>query len=312
MPKVSVIVPNYNYGRFLSQRMESILSQTFQDMEIILLDDCSTDNSQAILSQYTTHPLVSHIVFNEKNSGSPFAQWQKGIDLAQGEYIWIAESDDYCEPTLLATLVDSLNQYPTAAIAFAGAILVDENGNSIEREFDYWHKHEDCSIRFYSSKSYFHKLLMWRCSVYNASGALFRRDLYLHIDKRYATLRYCADWLFWIEMTLCGDVVEIRKKLNRFRMHTDSVTARFEKTKGVFEEQLIIAHRLWSLPFINRYRLSLARGAFYKKVKRMFPDAEHRKEPMRKIKALGVKHSDYLLERIIKSLHQVCPFLYHL
>ena len=153
---------------------------------------------------------------------------------------------------------------------------------------------------------------MWRCSVYNASGALFRRDLYLHIDKRYATLRYCADWLFWIEMTLCGDVVEIRKKLNRFRMHTDSVTARFEKTKGVFEEQLIIAHRLWSLPFISRYRLSLARGAFYKKVKRMFPDAEHRKEPMRKIKVLGVKHSDYILERIIKSLHQVCPFLYHL
>ena len=312
MPKVSVIVPNYNYGRFLSQRMESILSQTFQDMEIILLDDCSTDNSQAILSQYATHPLVSHIVFNEKNSGSPFAQWQKGIDLAQGEYIWIAESDDYCEPTLLATLVDSLNQYPTAAIAFAGAILVDANGNSTEREFDYWHKYEDGSVRFYSSKSYFHKLLMWRCSVYNASGALFRRDLYLHIDKRYATLRYCADWLFWIEMTLCGDVVEIRKKLNRFRMHTDSVTARFEKTKGVFEEQLIIAHRLWSLPFINRYRLSLARGAFYKKVKRMFPDAEHRKEPMCKIKALGVKRSDYLLERIIKSLHQVFPFLYHL
>lgn len=312
MPKVSVIVPNYNYGRFLSQRMESILSQTFQDMEIILLDDCSTDNSQAILSQYTTHPLVSHIVFNEKNSGSPFAQWKKGIDLAQGEYIWIAESDDYCEPTLLATLVDSLNLYPTAAIAFAGAILVDANGNSTGREFDYWHKHEDSSIRFYSSKSYFRKLLMWRCSVYNASGALFRRDLYLHIDKRYATLRYCADWLFWIEMTLCGDVVEIRKKLNRFRMHTDSVTARFEKTKGVFEEQLIIAHRLWSLPFISRYRLSLARGAFYKKVKRMFPDAEHRKEPMRKIKVLGVKHSDYILERIIKSLHQVCPFLYHL
>ena len=312
MPKVSVIVPNYNYGRFLSQRMESILSQTFQDMEIILLDDCSTDNSQAILSQYATHPLVSHIIFNEKNSGSPFAQWQKGIDLAQGEYIWIAESDDYCEPTLLATLVASLNQYPTAAIAFAGAILVDENGNSIEREFDYWHKYEDGSVRFYSSKSYFRKLLMWRCSVYNASGALFRRDLYLHIDKRYATLRYCADWLFWIEMTLCGDVVEIRKKLNRFRMHTDSVTARFEKTKGVFEEQLIIAHRLWSLPFISRYRLSLARGAFYKKVKRMFPDAEHRKEPMRKIKVLGVKHSDYILERIIKSLHQVCPFLYHL
>ena len=152
MPKVSVIVPNYNYGRFLPQRLESILSQTFQNMEIILLDDCSTDNSQAVLSQYATHPLVSRIVFNEKNSGSPFAQWRKGIDLAQGEYVWIAESDDYCEPTLLATLVRALDQYPTASIAFAGAVLVDENGKPTGREFDYWHRHEDGSVRFYPSK----------------------------------------------------------------------------------------------------------------------------------------------------------------
>ena len=94
-------------------------------------------------------------------------------------------------------------------------------------------------------------------------------------------------------------------------MHTDSVTARFEKTKGVFEEQLIIAHRLWSLPFINQYRLSLARGAFYKKVRRMFPDAQKRNEAMQRAKALGVKRSDYLLERIIKSLHQIFPFLYY-
>ena len=311
MPKVSVIVPNYNYGRFLPQRLESILSQTFQNMEVILLDDCSTDNSQAVLSQYATHPLVSRIVFNEKNSGSPFAQWRKGIDLAQGEYVWIAESDDYCEPTLLATLVRALDQYPTASIAFAGAVLVDENGKPTGREFDYWHRHEDGSVRFYPSKSYLRKLLMWRCSIYNAAGVLFRRDLYLQIDKRYAGLRYCADWLFWIEMALRGDVVEVRKKLNRFRMHNDSVTARSEKTKGVFEEQLIIAHRLWTLPFIGSYRLSLARGAFYKKIKRMFPDVQNRKEPMQRAKALGVKRSDYVLERIIKSIHQVIPILYH-
>ena len=112
-------------------------------------------------------------------------------------------------------------------------------------------------------------------------------------------------------MALRGDVVEVRKKLNRFRMHNDSVTARSEKTKGVFEEQLIIAHRLWALPFIGSYRLSLARGAFYKKIKRMFPDVQNRKEPMQRAKALGVKRSDYVLERIIKSIHQVIPFLYH-
>ena len=84
-PKVSVIVPNYNYGRYLTERIESILAQTYQNFELILLDDASSDSSIDILRQYQDHPKVSHCLVNEQNSGSPFPQWQKGIDLAQGE-----------------------------------------------------------------------------------------------------------------------------------------------------------------------------------------------------------------------------------
>ena len=102
-PKVSVIVPNYNYARYLKARIDSILNQTFQDFELILLDDCSTDNSAEVLEGYRTHPLVAHLVVNTQNTGSPFAQWFRGIGLAQGEYIWIAESDDLAEPTFLET-----------------------------------------------------------------------------------------------------------------------------------------------------------------------------------------------------------------
>ena len=72
-PLVSVIVPNYNYARYLEERIESILAQSFQDFELILLDDCSTDESRSILERYATHPKVSHYVPNEHNSGSPFA-----------------------------------------------------------------------------------------------------------------------------------------------------------------------------------------------------------------------------------------------
>ena len=100
MPTVSVVVPNYNHGRFLPQRIDSILGQTFQDFELILLDDCSTDNSRMILSSYAGDPRV-RIEFNSANSGSPFKQWNKGVRLARGEYVWIAESDDYAEPRFL-------------------------------------------------------------------------------------------------------------------------------------------------------------------------------------------------------------------
>ncbi len=105
MPKVSVIVPNYNHESFLQQRIDSILNQTYQDFELILLDDASSDASISIIENYRYEEKVSEIVLNTVNSGSPFKQWIKGIKLAKGEFIWIAESDDFAEPTFLETTV---------------------------------------------------------------------------------------------------------------------------------------------------------------------------------------------------------------
>src|SRR6478735_6868594 len=101
MPTVSVIVPNYNHAAYLPARINSILQQTYTDFELILLDDCSADNSREILENFRHHPKVSHIVYNEVNSGTTFKQWNKGIGLSKGKYIWIAESDDNCEAGLL-------------------------------------------------------------------------------------------------------------------------------------------------------------------------------------------------------------------
>src|SRR5215469_17881071 len=103
-PRVSVVVPNYNHAQFLPKRIDSILGQSFQDFEVILLDDCSTDDSRSILSQYSAPPRV-RLEFNQTNSGSPFKQWNKGVRLANGKYIWIAESDDYADERLLERLL---------------------------------------------------------------------------------------------------------------------------------------------------------------------------------------------------------------
>ncbi|MDR1783951.1 MAG: glycosyltransferase, partial [Dysgonamonadaceae bacterium] len=99
--KVSVILPNYNHARFLEQRIQSIVDQTFQEFELIILDDCSTDDSRGIIENYRDNPKVSQIIYNEQNSGSTFKQWIKGINAAKGEYIWLAESDDWAENDFL-------------------------------------------------------------------------------------------------------------------------------------------------------------------------------------------------------------------
>src|ERR1700754_4049695 len=92
-PRVSVIVPNYNHERFLQRRLDTIFSQHYQEFEVIILDDRSGDGSLDILRKYSHHPKVSHNIYNAENSGSTFVQWRKGLQLAKGEFVWIAESD---------------------------------------------------------------------------------------------------------------------------------------------------------------------------------------------------------------------------
>lgn len=103
-PLVSIIIPNYNHARFLDERMQSVLGQTYQNFEVIILDDRSTDNSREVIEKYRSNPKVRKILFNDTNSGSPFRQWKKGMELASGEIVWIAESDDHCEDTFLEKL----------------------------------------------------------------------------------------------------------------------------------------------------------------------------------------------------------------
>ena len=121
LPLVSVVVPNYNYKRYLNLRIQSILQQTYQNIELILLDDASTDGSEEVLSDYQGHAKVSHILLNEHNTGNPFKQWFKGMQLAKGKYIWIAEADDLCELTFLEKVVPLMEKYQQAAVCFAGS-----------------------------------------------------------------------------------------------------------------------------------------------------------------------------------------------
>ncbi|MBC5786405.1 glycoside hydrolase family 99-like domain-containing protein, partial [Ramlibacter sp. USB13] len=96
MPKVSVIVPNYNHAPYLRRRLDSIYGQTYRNIEVILMDDCSCDGSRALMQEYAqANADITRTLFNEVNSGGVFRQWAKGIAAATGELVWIAESDDY-------------------------------------------------------------------------------------------------------------------------------------------------------------------------------------------------------------------------
>ena len=97
MPRVTVVTPNYNHARYLPERIDSILAQTFQDFELLILDNASTDDSREVIGSYARHQNV-RAIFNAENNGSPYKQWKLGLSQTKGEYIWFAESDDYADP----------------------------------------------------------------------------------------------------------------------------------------------------------------------------------------------------------------------
>src|SRR5579864_3466444 len=128
MPAVSIIIPNYNHGRYLRLRIGSVLRQTYNDFEVIVLDDGSTDNSREIIESYARDEKV-RIDYNSQNSGNVFKQWNKGVQKARGRYVWIAESDDYADTAFLSRMVPLLERNPEVAFAHCRSWRVDENGN---------------------------------------------------------------------------------------------------------------------------------------------------------------------------------------
>ena len=293
---VSVIVPNYNHAGFLRERIDSVLGQTYGDIELILLDDCSTDNSWEVIENYRNEPRVSHVVLNEQNSGSTFAQWKRGLALARGEYVWIAESDDFATPDFLATLVPHLEANPEAALAFAGSLMVDALGNNIPHmDWDRYRPGQP-EVEVYTGRELMVRKLLWTANVYNASQAVFRRSMAPAIEDCQLRMRYCGDWLFWVNLATRGGAVEVRRKLNRFRQHTAKVSPGASKSGIYFIEGLPVMVRVADYLDLGRWQRAMLAGRTWKRLGK-FPQilATHRDEIMANLDRLspgasGCKH----------------------
>ena len=229
MPTVTVVTPNYNHARYLPKRIDSILAQTFQDIELLILDDASTDNSREIIESYSKN-VKTKAIFNEQNSGSTFKQWNLGLSQAKGEYLWIAESDDYADLALLETLVDRLDRYPNVGLAVCQSWIVDKDGKPLgnyrdllesQNHSSHWGEdyvnagHDEC-------KNY----LFWYNTIPNASAVLWRREILERVGGGPTDLRVCGDWMAYINALQLSDIAFVSTPLNYFRQHQVNVRTR--------------------------------------------------------------------------------------
>lgn len=216
---VSIIVPNYNHFIFFPVRIESILNQTFLDFELILLDDSSTDGSWEYLKTFKDHPKVSHIIKNESNSGSPFRQWKKGIELAKGEIIWIAESDDWAEPDFLQECV-SLMKRNHLAIVMSGSRYVDFEGKIIGDV------PTPCQEGIVEGNQFCEKFMYSANALLNASAVIFSKaNIQQAMLDSISDFRLSGDHFFWVQLMKDQKFGVLDQKLNYFRWHSSAVRA---------------------------------------------------------------------------------------
>lgn len=220
-PLVSVILPNYNHASYLPDRINSILEQTFQDFELIILDDCSTDNSREVIEQYRNHPKVAHIVYNTHNGGTSYKQWKKGITYATGELIWIAESDDLADIHFLEYLTPYFED-PKVVLAFSGIQFFTDQIR-IEPVC------KESPIRHHGI-DFIRDWLLWGNGICNASMVLFRKEAYSAVDVNvWSNMKLAGDWMLWTNIASQGEVTEQPDKLNYFRKHDTNTTGCFRK-----------------------------------------------------------------------------------
>ena len=225
---VSIILPNYDHSAFLQKRLDSIFNQTYENYEVIILDDASTDNSLELLSKYRNHPKVSHFVVNEVNSGSPFLQWNRGIELAQGDFIWIAESDDYADYTFLEVMTKCFFRDEISLVYCDSAKINLEN-----KIIGHWAFRNNVRLsnemcHYFNGDYFIRTYLLSSNSIPNASGVVFRKP---QSNKYFGLLTnpshtYFADWLFYIFHIKNKTIGFVPSELNFQRFHPNSVISK--------------------------------------------------------------------------------------
>ncbi len=254
MAAVSIIVPCYNHAPFLQQRLDSILNQTFQDYEIILLDDHSTDGSAEILQQYSNHPRVSHFVVNKKNGGNPFLQWQKGIDLAKGQFVWIAESDDTSDIHFLEMLAAKLIADERIGLAYCRSQVIDADGNRVENKSGLT---DNLDISLWKndfileSRRQIDNNLFLRNFIANASAVLFRKNILTQSEWNAGTFRYVGDWWAWYAILRSSSLFYFAQAYNSHRNHLQTTRTK-KNTLPYIIEKIILYKMILDTSVIDR------------------------------------------------------------
>jgi glycosyltransferase involved in cell wall biosynthesis len=217
MPKVSICLPVYNGSNYLAKAIDNVLSQTFQDFELLIANDCSTDETQAIIDSYAARDarIVSWI--NEKNL-KLFGNYNCCMERAQGQYIKLFAHDDYLQPTAIERMVAVLEQHPEVALVTCSKRWIDAQDKVIKEVVRF-----DKDVLLKSEDVILANLIVLNNWIGEPAGTLFRRE---HVGSGFDTsLYHWGDIDYWFRILQNGDMFVLSDILCSFRLHSESATS---------------------------------------------------------------------------------------
>jgi len=266
--KVTAVIPNYNYANYIKSRINSILNQTYPIYELIILDDCSKDNSVEVIEEEikklkSKKPnLKVKFIKNEKNSGNVFKQWKKAFDLFTGDYLWICEADDLCSKYFLNSVMQGFEDQKVV-LSYSESKAIDSKGKVFKDNLRDWidiyktgHWDNDYIEDGKKELKYFMSI---NNTIANVSGVVFKRinnfkyEQYLKEAQNYTL---AGDWYFYSKVLLKGKISYVRNSFNYHRIHNSSVTSttdNFTHYKEVIKIQNSISNDVnISAPMLKR------------------------------------------------------------
>lgn len=215
MPKVSVLMPCYNGAKYILESIDSVLSQSFDDFELIIVDDQSNDDTFSIINAIDD-PRVK-VYKNDVNQGL-VGNWNSAIEKSSGDYIHFLFQDDLMLPGALDAGVKALDSHPQCSLCFSSSNVIDSTGSVTMRRRPF---KSDC---IFDGRTFARKTFRSYNIYGEPSNVLFRRSAYLEVGPFNDALSYSPDWEYWIRLSLVGDVYYLSGKFSAFRVCSESTT----------------------------------------------------------------------------------------
>jgi glycosyltransferase involved in cell wall biosynthesis len=220
-PKVSVCIPVYNGARYIRDCIDSILSQSFKNFELVIVNDSSSDESEAIIHSYHD-PRIKYFE-NERNLGL-VGNWNKCLEYSSGEFVCIFHQDDVMVPNNLEKKASLLDSEKQVGLVYSDTCIINDEG---QMDSDHWFNMLDPSVDFVRPGRSFFDLMMINLNIISCPSVMARRECFEKIGGFDARLPFSVDMEMWMRIALFFDVAYLAEPLIWYRFHENNLTHQY-------------------------------------------------------------------------------------